>query len=146
TPRETAVELCVDQGDDIDPVDEQGTPALQQPRGVDLHPGDLAAAHDDLAQVTADEPRLAQRPVAKSPAPQLLGLVAAHGSQRGTGILQHATEFPDGTCGRSRLHEAQAGGGICRLNPCQGPRPLPPACSVTSWAERGNSALQRAMR
>jgi hypothetical protein len=76
---EAAAELSIDQRDDVDAVDEQAAAVFQEPRGVDLHAGDLAAADDDLAEVALDEPRRAQRAVGEGLTSESLGRSVSHG-------------------------------------------------------------------
>ena len=78
-PGEPAVQLGIDQGDDVDAVDEQAAAVLHEPRGVDLHAGHLAAADDDLAEVALDEPRTAQRAVSEGPTSERFGRSVSHG-------------------------------------------------------------------
>jgi hypothetical protein len=78
---EPAIQLGVDQRHEVDTVDQQPAVTFQQPRGLDLHAGDLAAADDNVTEVATDEPRPAQAPVpgsgASSRRPVLPGRVAS---------------------------------------------------------------------
>src|SRR6185312_1456311 len=78
-PREAPAQLGLDQGHDVDAVDEQAAVALQQPGRVDLHPGNIAATDHDISEVAAHEPCSPQTPVVEGPTPQDLRLAGAHG-------------------------------------------------------------------
>ena len=73
TSGELAVQLGVHERRDVDAVDHQARITLEQPRRVQLHAGDLAAADDHLAEVATDEAGRSQRPVDEGPMVQRFG-------------------------------------------------------------------------
>ena len=57
---EPAVELGLDERDDVDAVDPEGARAVRQPRRVDVRALDVDPAHHDTGEVGLDEPGTAQ--------------------------------------------------------------------------------------
>ncbi|MCB5281416.1 hypothetical protein BJQ89_01161 [Arthrobacter sp. ES1] len=76
-----AVQFGLDERDDVDAVDQQGVPAIEEPRRIDLRPGHVHTAQHGAGQVGADEPGSAQVHVGEFCAPEVIGLTeSCHGS------------------------------------------------------------------
>ena len=73
TPGKSPVQLGLDEGNHVDPVDEQRALAVEEPWRVDVGSLHLGLAHHDAGQVSPDEPGAAQVRVDELRPPQVVG-------------------------------------------------------------------------